>query len=144
MIVGIVIAHGSGAEAFLNALRMMYGEAERLYGLSNEGLSTNDLSEKIRETASSSGEGEVCLFVDVFGGSCWRAAKMARLPGSAVITGFNLPMLLSFVSKRKTVPFEDIVAILETDGKRGITLERTASNPAESGDVPSPGNMSSR
>ena len=63
------------------------------------------------------------VFVDVYGGSCWRAARLARLPKAHVITGFNLPMLLSFVTKRTTVPFEEIPSVLNTDGERGIRIE---------------------
>jgi mannose/fructose-specific phosphotransferase system component IIA len=124
MMLGIIIAHGNLGEAARNALRGMYGAVERLESLSNEGYSTEDLAEKIREIAGAAGEEGVCLFVDAFGGSCWRAAKMARLPRSALVNGFNLPMLLSFVNKRTTVSFEELPLIMEADGKRAITMEQ--------------------
>ncbi len=122
MIQGIVVAHRNYSEAALGALTGMYGAVERLSGISNEGLSSAELTERIRQTADSDGDG-VCIFVDAFGGSPWRAARMARVPGSVILTGFNLPMLLSFVTKRDTVPFSELPAVLETDGKRGIVVE---------------------
>ncbi len=122
MIHGILVAHGSVGEGLLGAVRAMYGKVEGLDALSNEGLSTPELVDRIRETAAAADDG-VCIFTDAFGGSCWRAAKTARIPGSVVLTGFNLPMILSFVTKRDTVPFSDLPAVLETDAKRGITVE---------------------
>ncbi|MHB9028017.1 MAG: PTS sugar transporter subunit IIA [Candidatus Latescibacterota bacterium] len=123
MTLGIIVAHGNLGEAAMHALKGMYGEVERLESLSNEGLSTEELAEKIRVLSGAAGESGICLFVDAFGGSCWRAAKMARLPRSALVNGFNLPMLLSFVNKRNTVPFGELPSIMETDGKRAITME---------------------
>lgn len=123
MICGIIVTHGKLGEASLSALKVMYGEAESLYSLSNEGLSTDELTERIREISTTAGGEGVCLFIDAFGGSCWRAAKLARVPRSGLVTGFNLPMLLSFVSKRNTVPFEELPSIMESDGRRAITSE---------------------
>jgi len=123
MIRGIVLSHGKLGEASLGALRMMYGDVEHLESLSNEGLSTEEMVEKIREFSVAAKESGVCIFIDAFGGSCWRAAKLARLPGSIVITGFNLPMLLSFVNKRNTISFEELPSVMEIDGRRAITAE---------------------
>jgi mannose/fructose-specific phosphotransferase system component IIA len=123
MIQGIVVAHKKYSEAALGALAGMYGTVERLVSVSNEGLSSTELTELIRETADPGGDG-ICIFVDAFGGSPWRAARSARIPGAVIITGFNLPMLLSFVTKRDTVPFSELPAVLEADGKRGIVVEK--------------------
>ena len=123
MIQGIVAAHRGYAEAVLGALAGMCGKVERLESVSNDGLSAGELTERIRETAEVDGEG-VCIFVDVFGGSLWRAARTARISGAVIITGFNLPMLLSFVTKRDSVPFDELPAVLAEDGKRGIVVEK--------------------
>lgn len=120
---GIIVSHKDAAHGMLNALRCMYGDIERMTSLSNEGLSTDELSGLIAETAMSFGPEGVCVFVDTYGSSCWRAAKLAGIPNSTVITGFNLPMLLSFVSKRTTIPFSDIPSVLATDAARGIRTE---------------------
>lgn len=123
MIYGIIVSHRNVGHGILNALVGMYGDVDCLVSLSNEGLSTNELADNIREAARFAGEEGVCVFVDAYGGSCWRASKLARLRNAHVITGFNLPMLLSFVTKRATIPFGELPAVLETDGKRGIRIE---------------------
>ena len=125
MIGGIIVSHKDAAQGMLNALRCMYGDIERLTSLSNEGLSTNELSGLIAETARSFDAEGICVFVDTYGSSCWRAAKLAGIPNARVITGFNLPMLLSFVTKRTNVPFSDLSAVLATDAGRGIRTEDT-------------------
>jgi len=123
MIHGIIVSHKNAGQGILNALCGMYGDIDRLVALSNEGLSTNELADTIRETARVAEEEGVCVFVDVYGGSCWRAVKLARLRNAHVITGFNLPMLLSFVTKRTTVPLVELPAVLVNDGFRGIRVE---------------------
>ena len=127
MIHGIIIAHKDAGRGVLNALKGMYGDIDCLVSLSNEGLSTNELTDAIRAAArTAEGEG-VCVFIDAYGGSCWRAAKLARLRNAHVITGFNLPILLSFVTKRAIIPFDELPAVLEMDGKRGIRVEYSCS-----------------
>ena len=119
----MVVAHKKVGDALLYALEGIYGAFENVKGISNEGCSTNELADKIREECALLPDPEVCIFVDVYGGSCWRAAKLAKLPACHILSGFNLPMLLSFLHKRAQIPFEEIPAVLETDGKRGIIAE---------------------
>ncbi|MFA6470966.1 MAG: hypothetical protein WCU00_02910 [Candidatus Latescibacterota bacterium] len=123
MIHGMVIAHKKAADAMLYALEGIFGSFENLRGLTNEGCSTKELADKIRETYLFDLETEVCIFVDVYGGSCWRAAKLAKLTRCHILSGFNLPMLLSFLNKRAAIPFDELPSVLEIDGKRGIIAE---------------------
>ena len=123
MIRGLIIGHRDIGESILRSLESISGEHEHISFLSNDGLSTKELSEKIKEFHSEFPDESLFIFIDVYGGSCWRAAKMAQLAGSHILTGVNLPMLLSFVNKRCSFPFDDLLHILETDGKRGIKSE---------------------
>jgi mannose/fructose-specific phosphotransferase system component IIA len=122
VIVGIIVGHQDIGAGLIKALDSISGPAKDLYFLSNNGLSTRELAAQIEDQCEN-GERQVLIFVDVYGGSCWRAAKMARMHSGSIVTGLNLPMLLSFVNKRLTVPFEQLPAILAEDGKRGITYE---------------------
>ena len=128
MITGIIVGHRNISEALLEALESINGAYENIIPISNNGLSTDEIIEKIK-TASANGQDDgTVIFVDVFGGSCWQAAKRAKLPKCCIITGLNLPMLLSFVNKRETLSFDDLPSVLETDGKRGIKLELRIEN----------------
>ena len=123
MIGGLIVGHKKFGESILAAVESIAGDIENLTSISNEGLSSNELADAIRETLSAMNVGEVILFVDLFGGSCWRAAKMAKSENNHIITGVNLPMILSFLHKRESLSFDSISSVIDTDGKRGITNE---------------------
>ena len=123
MIAGLIVGHHNIGEAILTAIESILGSHKHLSSISNNGLSTGELAEKIKNFASSMNNNGLLIFVDVYGGSCWRAVKMAKVPKSHIVTGINLPMLLSFIQKRESLSFDDLPRVLETDGKRGITCE---------------------
>lgn len=123
MIKGLIVGHRDFGKAIINAAESISGCTERIEYVSNEGLSTNELADKIKVLCNRDCDEGVVLFVDVYGGSCWRAAKMAKTSNAHIVTGLNLPMLLSFVQKRKTVSFDVLPSVMETDGKRAIMIE---------------------
>ncbi|HUT62858.1 MAG TPA: hypothetical protein VMZ04_02770 [Anaerolineae bacterium] len=123
MIEGLIVGHRDIGEGIIRALESISGNIKHLSFISNNGLSTNELSGKIREHSINNRHEGLFVFVDVYGGSCWQAAKMAKLHKIHILSGVNLPMLLSFINKRETYPFHELADILETDGKRGIINE---------------------
>jgi len=123
MIKGLIVGHRDFGKAILNAMESISGSIENIEWVSNDGLSTNELAEKIRAACELNGEEGILVFVDVYGGSCWRAAKMARASNARIITGINLPMLLSFIHKRETISLDELPAVMENDGKRAIQSE---------------------
>jgi len=120
MIKGLIIGHRDIGKAFIDALESISGRAENIDCISNEGLSTDELTEKIKSFCGTNCQDGVVLFVDVFGGSCWRASKKAKSPNAHIVTGLNLPMLLSFVQKRTTLSVDELPSVMEADGKRAI------------------------
>jgi mannose/fructose-specific phosphotransferase system component IIA len=123
VIKGLIMAHKELGESILRAVESISGQCEDMWYLSNEGLSTNELADKIKKICEGCGDEGVIIFVDIYGGSCWRAAKISRPGKLHIINGFNLPMLLSFINKRKVFQLDELASILESDGKRAITSE---------------------
>jgi mannose/fructose-specific phosphotransferase system component IIA len=123
VIKGLIMAHKDLGESILRAVESICGKCEDMWFLSNEGLSTNELADKIKNICEGCGEDGVIIFVDVYGGSCWRAAKISQPGKLHIINGFNLPMLLSFINKREVFQLDELASILESDGKRAITSE---------------------
>ena len=123
MIHGLLVGHKDIGEGILRALKSITGDIEHFAYISNEGLSTKELVEQIKVFSDEHQEEGLIIFVDLFGGSCWRAAKMAKLDNTYIISGANLPMLLSFINKRESFSLSELPDIIENDGKRGITLE---------------------
>ena len=65
---------------------------------------------------------DTILFTDMQGGSCAVAARRLthELPGTAVICGANLPLMLEFAMNR-TEPMEELVARLVERGRSSIS-----------------------
>jgi len=122
MIGAVVIAHKQVAQEIVAAAEGVAGKQERLVALSNDGLSLDGLKEAMSELVEKEDVADgMFLFVDMIGGSPWRAAMEKVGPKVCVLTGMNLSMLLSFLQKRKEDhSFEELAAIIEHDGKRGI------------------------
>lgn len=106
----------------MEAVESICGPVGDICCLSNQGLSTRDLADKIRECVAGV-NAPALIFIDVYGGSCWRAAKMARVQEGRILSGVNLAMLLSFVNKRNSVALEELPSVLADDGRRGIILD---------------------
>ena len=124
MIEGLVIGHRNISEAVMNVLESISGSSENIYFLSNDGLATSELANKINTVSTNAHENGLFIFVDIYGGSCWQAAKMADFEKKHIITGFNLPVLISFLNKRDKFSFDELTEILENDAKRGIDWGR--------------------
>ena len=120
MIKGLVIGHCDFSRAVMNVLESVLGDIESIDFISNDGLSTDDLTERIQSLCEACVQDGVLVFVDMYGGSCWRAAKKANLRNTHIVSGFNIPMLLSFIHKRQTLKFNELVRTIEHDGKRAI------------------------
>ena len=120
MIKGLVIGHRDFSRAVMNVLESVSGDIECIDFISNEGLSTDDLTAHIQSLCQSVMQAGILIFVDMYGGSCWRAAKKANLQNTHIVSGFNIPMLLSFIHKRQTLPFDELVRTIGHDGKRAI------------------------
>jgi mannose/fructose-specific phosphotransferase system component IIA len=117
---GIVIGHGNMAVGIVDAVRQITGlEEDALIPLSNRGLGPDSLIESLREHLVPGSE--TILFTDLQSGSCAVAARRLtnQLPGTAVICGANLPLLLEFAMNR-TEPMEQLVERLVDRGRSSI------------------------
>jgi len=123
MIGGIVLTHGKIASALIQAAESIMGDVNNIYDLSTANLSLNDINVSLKQTiASQSWENGTLIMVSLMGGSCWNAAVgIARQqPKIEVVSGVNLAMLISFLSKRDHFSLPELAEIIKKDGIRGI------------------------
>jgi mannose/fructose-specific phosphotransferase system component IIA len=122
---GIIIAHADLAQGFVATVEAIIGPQEDLVALSNTNYSREDLDRLIKRYLDDGMP--TVIFTDFAAGSTYAVARLAISaycqPGQATceaISGVNLPMLLSFVTKRENLSFPALVETLRQDGHRGI------------------------
>ncbi len=120
---GIIICHGKLAFELVQAAERILGNVDQVLTFSNDQLSPQSLYNEVVNTLNP--DEEIIIMVDLRGGNCWRIGKMIEqeFPHSRVISGVNLPMVISFATKRSQLPFEELISTIERDGHRGIVLE---------------------
>lgn len=124
MVSCIALSHGQVAQALIDACKQILGECHNVYALNCEGLNPRGIYENLTRLIESKDlEDGVFILVSLRGGSCWNAASKLLREREKVelISGLNLSIILSFVTKSKQYCFEDLGEILVRDGMRGIT-----------------------
>jgi mannose/fructose-specific phosphotransferase system component IIA len=123
-VVGIVVAHGDLAECLVETARLIYGTFERCYAVTNRGKSPGVLVKELERLLDRHRGEPVLVLVDFFGGSCCHAclAVQERRRELKIVSGVNLPMLLSFLNKRDQVPFEELPELLVDRGRRSLRV----------------------
>lgn len=116
---GIVVAHGSLADGYVDAVKQITGAGEdALMALSNRGLSPETVAERIRALVGSE---PTIVFTDLASGSCGFAARrLCQEYGQlVVISGVNLAILLEFIMHRDK-PLSALVPLLLEKGQKSI------------------------
>ncbi len=117
---GLIVAHSSLASGLVSAARQISGvEEEALAALSNEGCGPEALIQAVNEAV---GDRPAILFTDLASGSCAFAARKISMqrPGTGVVCGVNLAMLLDFLFHRD-LPLPELVDRLVEKGRVGIS-----------------------
>lgn len=122
MIGGIILTHGPIAQALIKAAEEILGKVTNIYGFSTSDLSMEAISQRMDEIFSKKDwTKETLIFVSLKGGSCWNAALMKKQhPNIEVISGVNLSMILSFLTKRHQYTLAELAIIVRDDGIKGI------------------------
>jgi mannose/fructose-specific phosphotransferase system component IIA len=124
MIGAVIVSHGKISDAVLDALYLIAGEQEKIVAVSNMGRDLKQLEDDLYSVRKKlEGCKEVIFFTDLRGGSCSIICKklLKQYKNCALITGYNLPMLIEFTFYRER-PLEEVLQILETKGKREIRI----------------------
>lgn len=116
---GIILAHGTLAEGFVDAVRQITGpDADHLVPVSNRGMSPDTLAAELRKHIT---DGPTILFTDLPSGSCGFAARRLcpDYPNLAVISAINLPLLLDFIMHPEE-PLDTLVPRLLAKGRGAL------------------------
>lgn len=119
----IILTHGPVGEALITAVETIIGKQNGLHALSVTDMSVTEIRQRLEALVNAPDEQDgVCILASLKGGSCWNvAAQVANgKPNVTVVSGANLPMVLSFVTKRELLDLQELTETVEQDGLRGI------------------------
>jgi PTS system mannose-specific IIA component len=124
MIRGIVVTHGNLSHELLQTAQMIFGEFADCVAVSSASKSPQALLDELTRIAPSSAADQAILFVDFYGGGCGYACVKYQQshPDVPIISGVNLPMILTFLNKRGEVPFDKLVRDVVVKGRDSITI----------------------
>jgi mannose PTS system EIIA component len=124
----LLVTHGDLGDALRRAAAKILGPQPGLTAISNDGLGLDELTRRVALELSLPGD-PLLVFVDLYGGSCHTAAQRALAGLSdetrerqvlGIVTGVNLPMLLTFVTRRAGSSAAEMLDLVLDRGRRGI------------------------
>jgi PTS system mannose-specific IIA component len=123
----LIVSHGRLAEAFISSVQFLVGNLQKIRGVSiwpkDKGKEVRDRIQKEIEEVND-GDGVVIL-TDVMGGTPTNLSlSFLEDEKVEVVTGVNLPMLLTLSSYRKGRSLREIGRLLKKSGRRGIILAK--------------------
>ena len=123
----LVVSHGRLAEALISSVEFLVGNLHRIRGVSIWPKDQEkEVKDRIQKKMAEVNDGEgVVILTDILGGtptnlslSCFENEKVE------VVTGVNLPMLLTLSSYRKGKSLEEIGRLAKKSGRRSIILAK--------------------
>jgi PTS system mannose-specific IIA component len=121
----LIVSHGPLAEALIASVQSLVGGMEGISGISvwpkdSPREIRDQIQKKVREVDDGDG---VLILTDILGGTptniSLSSLKKERIE---VITGVNVPMLLTLSSYRKGRPLKEIGTLVKKSGRRSIVL----------------------
>ncbi|HAQ60449.1 TPA: hypothetical protein DCR49_00355 [Candidatus Delongbacteria bacterium] len=120
----LIVTHGSLGIALIEVARKVIGEVkdEVIVPVSNENMSTSELAERIRMITESDTDSFFIIATDFPGGSCFIASRKVASSSKRIssVSGVNISMVLSFITKRELYQGIQLTEIIKTDGNRAI------------------------
>ncbi len=122
----ILLTHGPIGDAVIEAVRGIMGLDEGLHALSVTDMSIAEIAARLKALVAGPDEMQdgVIIMASLRGGSCWNVAASvaSEYQNVRVIAGVNLPMVLSFFTKRQNLTLDQLAEEVYRDGTRGICM----------------------
>jgi len=121
----LIVSHGPLAEALITSVQSLVGKMEKIRGISiwpkdNSREIRDQIQKKMREVDDGDG---VLILTDILGGTPTNISLSSlRKEKVEVVTGVNIPMLLTLSSYRKGRSLKEIGALVKKSGRRSIVL----------------------
>nr|MEE4267341.1 hypothetical protein [Candidatus Krumholzibacteria bacterium] len=121
MVRALILTHGSIGAELVKVVEMILGPVEGLKAGSNHGKSAPDLAKEVQDWLNSD-DSPALIMVDDYAGSCATSSQLgcADHPGTVVICGVNLAMLLGFMTWRESAEYDQLVRKVIQKGREAI------------------------
>ena len=123
----LVVSHGRLAQALISSVQFIVGNLKRIKGVSirpkdGEKEIKNRIQRKLTEVDDGDG---VLILTDILGGTSTSSSlPFLQNEKVEVVTGVNLPMLLTLSSYRKGRSLKEMGELVRKSGRRSIRLMR--------------------
>jgi PTS system mannose-specific IIA component len=126
----LIVSHGRLAEAFISSVQLLVGNLHKIRGISIWPKDKEkDVGDRIRKGIKEVDDGDgVVILTDVLGGApTYLSLSIIERERVEVVTGVNMPMLLTLSSYRGSRSLEEIGKLVKKSGRRSITLAKGVS-----------------
>lgn len=121
----LIVTHYRLAQEFLQALRLIIGEAEHFAAIGlDPGMTPEEMRAQIQKALHDVDQGHgVLVLVDMFGGTPSNLAiSVMAETGAEVLAGINLPMLIKLASVRGEATLAAAVNAAKEAGRKYISV----------------------
>lgn len=117
-----IITHGDLADSLRGAVSQLGVLSLPVHCFSNKKKSMKIIEQEIQNLITEHNPQNGIVFVDFMGGSCWLSANRLKKERKdlAVLSGVNLPMLLSFFMNYQRLDWPELLLKIVEDAKKGI------------------------
>jgi PTS system mannose-specific IIA component len=123
----LIVSHGGFGEALISSLQFLVGKQQKIRGVSIWPKDREkEIKDRIRREIAEVNDGDgVVILTDVLGGTATNLS-LPFLENEKVelVTGVNMPMLLTLSSYRKGRSIREIGKLVKKSGRRSIILAK--------------------
>src|SRR4030043_2012730 len=123
----LVVSHGGLADALIASVQSLVGNLQRTRGVSIwPKEKEEEVKDRVRKEIAEGVDGEgVVILTDILGGTPTNLSlSFLEDEKVEVVTGVNIPMLLTLTSYRKGRSLREIGSLVKESGRRSIVLAR--------------------
>ncbi|HGF7712541.1 TPA: PTS sugar transporter subunit IIA [Enterococcus faecium] len=132
----ILASHGELSQGLKQTAEMILGPTNNIYALSAYRDEDEPIEKQIKYLVNKLGEKNLFILTDILGGSVNNEMLplLKENPALHLITGMNLPLVISIATQVDTISSEDLHAIVEESQNSLIDCSLLIKNQEEGGD----------
>ena len=123
----LIVSHGRLADALISSVQSLVGNLEKIKGVPIWSRDREDeVKHRIQKEIAEVDDGDgVVILTDILGGTPTNLSlSFLEDEKVEVVTGVNIPMLLTLASYRKGRSLREIGSLVKRSGRRGIILAK--------------------